>query len=316
MEETKPQPEQPPEVPKSVPPPQPRWWARIWWPKKGTPSGESDEKGINQWKELVDGPWAGLAIGLVGGAVASVSPVPTLPWIFLVAWVAASIHLIRHLFLGRSRPYKIVAILVIVFLACALMIGKKKIVASLPPPPPTADQMATAILALQKQEGMVASAPPPTIPAAPSGDKPIKRSPPSEPHRLTLKKPTPIPDSEEGRGSAPPQLPQPAVAQLFISQKTDVSDMADAPYKIDVFVQSTVEFPSLRLAIQCDGPITKGDGGATGMFIMSNSGIAVGHPDVFVFTYKSAMPPFGPSNPLTFRFWSAQPLNCTKVTTF
>lgn len=104
---------------------------------------------------------------------------------------------------------------------------------------------------------------------------------------------------------------------MIITQKSDVSSRQDAPYKTKATVQSDIEFPSLKIAIQCSGPLVAGEGGPnTSMVFMETFGVVNGHPDVFVYTYKSANPPFGPSNPLIFSFWSKQPVRCDKVSTF
>ena len=113
-----------------------------------------------------------------------------------------------------------------------------------------------------------------------------------------------------------PSHSDPQVAQFIVTQTPDTSDMPDAPYKTLVVVQTNASFPSLRIAVECDGPITKGIGGYTGMFVMSSQGIVNGHPNIYVLTYQSATPPFGPANPLTFSFWSKEELHCTQASTF
>jgi hypothetical protein len=165
------------------------------------------------------------------------------------------------------------------------------------PRPPTAQENAAAIVALQKQEASLAK-----------GQSP-KNSPPSVHTNL-------------GRGNKiPPQKPpqqapnNPITTQLIVTQSLDISDRPETPYKTRVVVQSTVEFSSLRLAIECDGPIAQGSGGNGAMF-MTNQGIVDGHPNIYVLTYQSATPPLGPANPLPFIFCSKGPINCTHASTF
>jgi hypothetical protein len=115
----------------------------------------------------------------------------------------------------------------------------------------------------------------------------------------------------------PPQSQAPIhLGHLTVSQKPDISTRADAPFKTTVTVQSDIDFPSLKLAIQCDGPLVDGGGGPTGTYQMTNRYIVTAHPNVFVFAYQAGSPPFGPANPINFSFWSKQPILCDKVATF
>lgn len=163
--------------------------------------------------------------------------------------------------------------------------------------PPSAQENAQAILALQDkqketQKESVASAKP-----SPKPRPVVAPKPPEQPTQS-------------------PVVTPPQAAQLTITQSPDVSSRSDAPYLIRVVVQSNVVFPSLKLAIECDGPIVEGHGGYAGAFMMTSQGVVNGHPNIFVFTYQSAMPPFGPANPITLNFWSKQPIACTKAQTF
>jgi hypothetical protein len=154
------------------------------------------------------------------------------------------------------------------------------------PKPPTAQENAQALLVLEDQRK------PKEVPKAPYKRVSIPVTPP------------------------PVSTPSPQVAQLTTTQSPDISDRPDIPYKTKVVVQSSTDFPSLRLAVECDGPLSEGRGGFTGIMLMTNQGIMNGHPNVFVITYQSATPPFGPSNPMILSFWSKEPIHCTKAFTF
>jgi hypothetical protein len=161
--------------------------------------------------------------------------------------------------------------------------------------PPTAEENATAILTLEKRDGLLPM--PSAIPVAhmPSHPKATR-------HLLSGERPTLT-------------SPAPETAELIVTQSQDVSTEADAPYKTRVVVQTTQAFPTLRLALECDGPIAHASGGVNGMSI-GGSGIVGGHPNIFVLTYQSAMPGFTPSNPVQIYIWSKQPIRCDKATTF
>ena len=146
---------------------------------------------------------------------------------------------------------------------------------------PTAQENAQAVVALERQN---------QVPAAPS--------------------PHPHPRVQH---NTPPAST--TSAELTVTQSPDVSSNADAPYKTRVVVQTTKEFPSLRLALECDGPILRGYGGVSVMMVTSQ-GVVNGHPNIYVITYQAAMPPFGPANPMQISLWSKQPLICAKASTF
>jgi hypothetical protein len=113
------------------------------------------------------------------------------------------------------------------------------------------------------------------------------------------------------------QSTSPQVAQFLVTQSTETPDNPDEPNKIAVVVQTNLSFPSLRLAIECDGPISHGNGGiGTGVMMMTSQGVVNGYPNIYLFTYQSATPQFGPSSPLVFRFWSQNPIRCIRARTF
>jgi hypothetical protein len=107
---------------------------------------------------------------------------------------------------------------------------------------------------------------------------------------------------------------------LSISQTDKPSTRADAPYHIEVVIQTIENFQSLKLALECDQPIVDAGaqiGGATGSVqFMTSFGILAEHPNVYVYSYGSSVPPFGPANPLIIEIWSKTRITCKNVATF
>jgi hypothetical protein len=129
-----------------------------------------------------------------------------------------------------------------------------------------------------------------------SGKKPAKRQPVKAEHPTTT-----------------PQISD--HAQLVISQSPKTSTRPDAPIEIEVVVQTIAIFPSLKMVIQCDKPLVDGSVMNGGVRMMTSSGVLKEHPNIFVFTYESASPPFGPANPLIVDLWSKEPVVCSQVAT-
>jgi hypothetical protein len=138
---------------------------------------------------------------------------------------------------------------------------------------------------------------------------------------------TPVPNggatrSPKSHREAPlkPLVPpgsSPLTAKLIVTQTLDISTREDAKFKTRGVVQSDRDFPSLRLNIQCSGPITDGMVGLGGSIAMGTSwGIVDGKPNTFFYAYQSAQPPFGPATPIVFNFWSKDAIRCTQATTF
>lgn len=103
---------------------------------------------------------------------------------------------------------------------------------------------------------------------------------------------------------------------LTISQTNKISTRSDAPYEVEVVIQSTVDFPSLKLAFRCDKEIVAAVRTNGGALMITRDGIAQGHPDTFLFQYESAAPQFGPANPQIFDVWTKEPATCSRVQTF
>ena len=269
----------------------------------------SKEKGI-EWTNILDGPWLGLAIGVVAGSVASVSPTLTLPWIFFAAFLFSGVHLYRHIFRGKNARYKIISAVVWLLMGFVLYVGRKRLIASLPPSPkdpPTAQENAKAVIALENQQKPKQDIKPESAP---------RPQPPPKIHHGVTSQPKAQPETAQSQPSTTNAPSPPPVAKLTVTQKLDVSDRLEFPYKTQVVVQSSLEFPTLRLAVECNGPIGDGDGGVIGVSMMVSQGVVAGHPNIYVLTYQSATSPLSPASPLTFYFWSKEPILCTRASTF
>jgi hypothetical protein len=199
-------------------------------------------------------------------------------------------------------------------LITAVLVGLWKITPK-PKEPPTAQENAAAVIALEdqraaeKQAAQQASLPQPAAPPVTAPTSPKHAKPAETPQIRGLVSP-PTQPSSQTTSSAP------GVARFTVTQSEDVSSRSDAPHLTRVVIQTNVEFSHLKLALQCDGPIVEGSGGLNGVTMMMNKGIANGYPNVFVFTYGSAIPPFGPASPITISLWSKNPIHCGQATTF
>lgn len=130
----------------------------------------------------------------------------------------------------------------------------------------------------------------------------------------------PSPPRRQHSGVPKGPLFPPANSTLSVSQSDKVSTRKDAPYEIEVVVQTSATFQSLKFAMQCDKPLADAQpmiGGASGTLqMMVSSGILKEHTNVFVYSYGSSVPPFGPPNPLIIDVWSKEPVKCDQVATF
>jgi hypothetical protein len=167
--------------------------------------------------------------------------------------------------------------------------------------PPTAEENAAAFFALENKARN-------TVPPPAENPKPPLSAP--TPKQNVKKNPAPSPTpTPETSTAAPP------AAQLFVTQSNDTSSRPGT-ILTRVVIQTTQVFPTLRLALKCDGPLLDGNGGTNGMMMMVNEGVAAGHPNVFILTYQSATPAFGPASPITISLWSKDPVSCKEASTF
>lgn len=189
----------------------------------------------------------------------------------------------------------------------ATLLGLWKITPK-PKEPPTAQENAAAVVALEEQQHASEKQTTPTPSSQHSSIAPVS---PEPKHSRPVKPTTTAP------GPTVPPTQTTTVAHFTLTQSEDISSRSDAPHLARVVIQTNVEFPKqLKLALQCDGPITDGSGGISGVMMMVSQGVANGYPNVYVLTYESATPAFGPSSPITINLWSKQPIQCTQATTF
>lgn len=271
------------------------------------------EKGVSEWKELVDGPLLGLAIGLLGGAIAAVAPNASLPWIFELAWVVLSIHFVWHLFRTRRWTTRVIANCILIPLIAVGLFALKKHLPTFREPP-TANEIAEAVKEkmsktedINTQQTVIAQA------------TPQEKSEPKTKKRLPNK-----PVTKPGAGAPPSATPAssqppPIQAHLTISQSREISTRQDAPTATKVIVQTDRVFSSLKLVLQCDGPLVDGSAtvGTSGMVqMMVGFGVVKDHPNIFAYSYGSSVPPFGPANPLIVTLWSKDPITCNQAAAF
>lgn len=120
--------------------------------------------------------------------------------------------------------------------------------------------------------------------------------------------------------SAPPKsqppLP-PANGALTVSQSSKISTRPDAPYETEIVIQTTVAFPELKFALQCDQDLVYGNASTGGgVSMMVRSGVLKDRPNVFIYSYGSSVPPFDPAHPLVVDVWSKEPVTCNQAATF
>jgi len=254
------------------------------------------------------------AIGALMGAITVLVPIFALKWIFVAAGVVLFIRLcMARFFEGRTLIKQAFGNLGLGFVLAIILAASWHLIPR-PKEPPSAEEIGKAIAKEiskqqeedQKKQQLIAEQKPPE-----SSPEPKKKPKPST---LTSK-----PESANPQ-TGPSEIPHPPVnhATLTITQKPDVSTRADAPYMTDVIVQTTAEFPTLKIVLQCNKPLIDGNAtvGSGGVLMMTSVGVVKDHPNLVFFTYQSAAPPFGPANPITFRLWSKETIKCDEAATF
>jgi hypothetical protein len=119
----------------------------------------------------------------------------------------------------------------------------------------------------------------------------------------------------------PPSSPGPAsphVGHLTVSQISEISTRPEYPYRLRVVIQSDIDFPSLMLMLECSSNIGEERGGIEGGMSMNiaNSGINRKDASKWYIYYSSAVPPFGPSNPIVVDLYAAGPISCNHASTY
>ena len=241
--------------------------------------------------------------GGVGVLVGAIGVAFSLKVIFVASGIVFSVAIVRNQFFEGCKPYQrrignlwFIAIMSEILFVTWHFTPKARV-------PTTADEIAAAVMKRLHEDVRPVSGVPPAEPKTPMevAKKPSLRPPPKQ---TTLKEAEPN----------PPAPPPPQLARLIVSQRPQVSTREDAPYKTEVTIQTTSEFPSLKLVVQCDKPLVDGGGGFAGVMMMTTQGIVKDHTNVYVFTYQSASPPFGPQNPIILNLWSKESVKCEAAT--
>src|SRR5258708_25199176 len=136
-------------------------------------------------------------------------------------------------------------------------------------------------------------------------------------------KPSQVPsDNSSGpkpNGVVPSPIILPPMKQgvFTISQSSKPSTRADANHETQVVIQTTMKFPTLKFAMQCDKDLIDGHiSGPGGVQMSVGWGVVKDHPNIFIYSYGSSIPKFGPANPLIINVWSKEPVVCNQVATF
>src|SRR5712692_2481034 len=230
---------------------------------------------------------------------------------FILGFVPIGVAVLRRGFFSKSRfSFKVLWTIVILALIGGLLIIVFKIVPK-PKEPASVEDIAVAVK--KKLTESVQSVG--ETPASKGTEKP-------QPPLIAANKPKgrPKPKPEQSSEPAPNVGTAPALqAHLTVTQSQKISTRSDAPLQAKVVVQTDKTFPSLKLVMQCNKPLVDAIptiGGAAGTVqMMVSSGILNEHPNVFVYSYGSSTPAFGPSNPLIIDVWSKEPVKCDQVAT-
>jgi hypothetical protein len=248
--------------------------------------------------------------GGVGVLVGAIGVAYSMKVIFVAAGCIFAVAVIRtQFFEGKKLYQKGLGNLALIALIGILLFILWRITPN-PKEPATAEQIATAVINKQHEAIQPASGVPSIAPK--------KASEPDNPD-VTTKRPKrsghtrrKLP-GQSSTGETEPASP-PTTARLILSQKSQISTREDAPYQTEVTVQTTVEFPTLKLLIRCDKPLVDGNGGLNAIMMMTSQGVIKDHPNFYILTYQSAVPPFGPKNPIIVSLWSKEPVKCEAAT--
>ncbi len=108
-------------------------------------------------------------------------------------------------------------------------------------------------------------------------------------------------------------MPVPNLASIRIaSQKQIHSIDSNLPYGLEVILQTDTDIEPMAFAVEFSGEIGKGDAGFTsgGSYMQTKYGIAQGHPNVFIFEWKS--PAFTPDTPIKVSVFSKSYIKAIK----
>ncbi len=156
----------------------------------------------------------------------------------------------------------------------------------------------------------------PEVPAPPV----VKIMPPvppqivNPPASLTRPQSKPPERSPSSQTASQPTAPPPILVGIRIaSQKRIPSDDTKFPYGLEVVIQTDTDIEPVALAVICDGPIGKGDGGFAngGAYTMTKQGLAKDHENVFIAEWKS--PAWTAQAPIVMHLFSEHPIKATSA---
>jgi hypothetical protein len=251
--------------------------------------------------------WGGVGV-IIGSAAATVK----MGIMFGIGWFVIAIAVFRvPLFQGKAVAKWLGNGATCVVIAVALF-GLWRVTPK-PKEPPTLDEITTSFKSQMRETKSETQA---TQGAATSVLPPVSSAKKSH-KAMAAKDIAPTPDSTP-KTDPPTQQSPPNYASLTIFQKSDISTREDAPFHIILTIQTTVEMPSLKLLVKCDGPLVEAHPHFTGseIIMMSGGGVSNADPTLIGFFYGSASPPFGPSNPLVIDVWSKAFVKCSETRTF
>jgi hypothetical protein len=250
---------------------------------------------------FIESPITWGAVGVLVGALAVAFSMRV---IFCTAGVIFCVAIVRTgFFEGRGWLKKYLGNLFLMGVMGIALYGLWRVTPKIKEPA-TAEEIAVAVIKKQHEDIRQVSGIPPQV----DSKKTIELG------KKTVRKTTKQP-AQQGGTTAPTQpTPPPQQARLIVSQKQDISTREDAPFKTIVTVQATADFPTLKMLLKCDKPLMDGQGGPAGVMMMTSQGIVKDHPNIYIFTYQSAAPPFGPQNPLILTLWSKEAIKCEAAT--
>jgi hypothetical protein len=121
----------------------------------------------------------------------------------------------------------------------------------------------------------------------------------------TVSKPTPAAKPTHQVQPSQPQLPQ--LAHVKFVQRDVVSTDQNAPYAIQVIIQTDETIASPYFAIVCDSKVEKGDFFVTGQGVMMNVMFGTSK-DGRAFIFKFGFPAFTPDSPIVVTIRSKAPI--------
>ncbi len=192
-----------------------------------------------------------------------------------------------------------------------------------PVTPPSVDEIAKGVATELKRQTKEVGVKPneqaalqqaPAPEKIPAGRQSRKPTPPIEQNKLPTPREPIKREPNKGKGQTIPDQGHAMQATLTVSTKQEISTRADAPIETTVVIQTTKEFPTLKLLLKCDHNITYSEPQTSGIATMFGYGVPRDHPNVFVLQYGSQNPPFSPANPLVIKLWSAEAMKCEAAT--